>query len=109
MGIDDNPLLTELEGECFNALYQIPKKEFNLSGKKVAFLTGIVGQTKTSNQRYFSSWKANPCLGYSPPGTLYIFNVQQKSETGSYDAAIVYWSKKLLTKEEVVKRLKNIK
>ena len=51
MGIDDNPLLTELEGEYFNALYQVPDKEFNLSGKKVAFFTGSLGKTKSNKVR----------------------------------------------------------
>ena len=107
MGIDDNPLLTELEGEYFNALYQVPEKEFNLSGKKVAFFTGSLGKTESNKVRYFIIERDRLKCNYSPSiGTLYIFNAQQKAESGGYDAAIVYWNKKLLTIEEVVRRLK---
>ena len=107
MGIDDNLLLTELEGEYFNALYQVPDKEFNLSGKKVAFFTGSLGKTESNKVEYFIIEKNRLKCNYSPsPGTLYIFNATQKAESGGYDAAIVYWSKTVFTIEDVVKRLK---
>ena len=107
MGIDDNPLLTELEGEYFNALYQVPDKEFNLSGKKVAFFTGSLGKTKSDKKMYFAGEKSNFRLNNSPNvGTLYIFNAEQKEQSGGYDAAIIYWSKRLVPINEVVKRLK---
>lgn len=37
--------------------------------------------------------------------SLYIFDANQKEESGGYDAAITYWNKSLLPTEEVVKRL----
>ena len=99
MGIDDNLLLTELEGKYFNALYQ-----------KVAFFTGSLGKTKSDKKMYFAGEKSNFRLNNSPNvGTLYIFNAEQKEQSGGYDAAIIYWSKRLVPIKEVVKRLKNIK
>ena len=46
MGIDDNLLLTELEGKYFNALYQIDKQEYSLCCKKVAFLQAVLVKQK---------------------------------------------------------------
>ncbi len=107
MGIDSLLFLTESEGKYFNSLYQIPEKEFNLSCKKVAFFTGSLGKTESNKANYFIIERDRLKCNYFPSiGTLYIFNAQQKAESGGYDAAIVYWSKKSLTIEEVVKRLK---
>jgi hypothetical protein len=107
MGMDECLLLTELEGQYFNALYQVEEKEFNLSGKKVGFLTGNTGKTKTNKKMYFIAERHRLNSNYSPnAGTLYIFTAEQKTESGGYDAAIVYWSKILLTVEQVIKRLK---
>ena len=110
MGIDDNLLLTELEGKYFNALYQIDKQEYSLCCKKVAFFTGSLGKTKSDKKMYFAGEKSNFRLNNSPNvGTLYIFNAEQKEQSGGYDAAIIYWSKRLVQINEVVERLKNIK
>jgi hypothetical protein len=108
MGMDECLLLTELEGQYFNALYQVAEKEFNLSGRKVGFFTGNVGKNKTNKKLYFISERNRLELNNSPlSGKLYIFNAAQKEESGGYDAAIVYYTKKLLSIKEVVKRLKN--
>ncbi|AIJ34622.1 hypothetical protein EG14_00485 [Porphyromonas gingivalis] len=39
-------------------------------------------------------------------GTLYVFTLSQKKESGGYDAAVVYGSKKLNTTQEVTKKIK---
>jgi hypothetical protein len=107
MGMDECLLLTELEGQYFNALYQVNEKEFNLSGKKVGFLTGNVGKNKSNKKIYFEGERSRLKLNHSPLfGKLYIFNSDQKAENGGYDAAIVYYTKKLLSIKEVIKRLK---
>ena len=107
MGLDNRSLLTELEGKYFNTLYQIPEKEFNLSDKKVAFITGRRGRKKSSKEKYFKLEKERLNCNKTPnSGILYIFNATQKEENGGYDAAIVYWSKTVFTIEDVVKRLK---
>jgi hypothetical protein len=107
MGIDTCLLLTELEGQYFNALYQVAEKEFNMSGKKVGFLTGNVGKNKSNKKIYFEWERSRLELNHLPLfGKLYIFNAAQKKESGGYDAAIVFYTKKLLSIKEVVKRLK---
>ena len=94
-------------GIDFNALYQIDKQEYSLCCKKVAFFTGSLGKTKSDKKMYFAGEKSNFRLNNSPNvGTLYIFNAEQKEQSGGYDAAIIYWSKRLVPINEVVKRLK---
>ena len=108
MGINDNLLLTELEGKYFNALYKIDEKELNISGKKVAFFTGSLGKTKSSKRMYFMVERDRLRFNHSPnAGTLYIFDTAQKNESGGYDAVIVYWSKKLIPIKDVIKRLRD--
>jgi hypothetical protein len=110
MGIDESWLLTELEGKYFNALSKIDEKEFNFCDKKIAFFTGNIGSIKINKKIYFvEERKRLNVIDYSLSyyfGTLYIFNATQKAESGGYDAAIVYDSKKLNSIKEMVKRLK---
>lgn len=110
MGTDGLLFLNEPEGQYFNALYQISGKGVDLSYKKVAFLTGSLGKTESNKANYFIVERDRLKCAYFPSiGTLYIFNAQQKAESGGYDAAIVYWNKKSLTIKEVIKRLKRKK
>ena len=39
-------------------------------------------------------------------GTLYVFTLSQKKESGGYDAAVVHGSKKLNTSQEVTRKIK---
>jgi hypothetical protein len=108
MGMDEDSLLTDLEGEYFNALFQVNEENFNLCGKKVGFLTGDVGRIKSNKKEYFISERYGLKYNYSPTfGWLYIFNDIQKEKSGGYDAAIVFYTKKKLTIKEVIKNLKN--
>lgn len=83
-----------------NFIFKIDTNNFNLVGKKVGFIRNKADYFKQRQERFY---RDSTTVGGSG---LYIFNTTQKEESGSYDAAIVYWSKKLLTIEEVVKRLK---
>jgi hypothetical protein len=108
MGMDEDSLLTDLEGEYFNALFQVNEENFNLCGKKIGFLTGVDGSTKSNKKEYFISERHRLSSNHSPLfGWLYIFNAVQKKESGGYDAAIVFYTKKKLTIKEVIKNLKN--
>jgi hypothetical protein len=110
MGMDENCLLTELEGKYFNALSLIEETEFDMSGKKVAFFTGNIGSIKSNKKKYFIEERERlKVVDYSTShyfGTLYIFNATKEEESGGYDAAIVYGSKKLNSIKDIVKRLK---
>ena len=107
MGVDNCPLLSDYESAYFNVIFEKSRKDFDFAGKKIGFITGSNGKTKSDKANYFELEKGRFNRDYSPNnGTLYIFNATQKVESGGYDAAIAYWSKVLVPKENVVKLLK---
>ncbi len=106
MGLDESLTLTELEGEYFNAISNIDKKEFDFCEKKIAFLTGNVGSIKSNKKAFFLTERLR--TNYNDTvwfGFLYIFDTVQKKESGGYDAAIVSSNKKRLSTEKVMKRV----
>ena len=101
MGKDNSSILNECEGKYLNYIFNIDPQDFNLVGKQVGFITrGKTYYFKETRERFYSN---STIVGGS---SLYIFNAEQKAESGGYDAAIVYWSKFSLPIEDVVKRLK---
>lgn len=102
---EENLLLNETEGAYLNKIFETNQNDFDFINKKVGFImiSGENGKTHYFDMHEKHSTNANlPCDN----GTLYIFNAEQKAESGGYDAAIVYWSKFLLPVEKVIKRLK---
>lgn len=98
MGVDNSSILNEYEGRYFNFIFNIDSQDFNLVEKKVGFLGSKIdyfNDTRSSDRNFKT-------VGGS---SLYIFDANQKEESGGYDAAITYWNKSLLPTEEVVKRL----
>lgn len=104
----DNLLLSETESAYLNRIFETTRKDFDFTDKKVGFIkiSGERGKTYYFNMQDKHSTDAGyPCDN----GTLYIFNAAQKEESGGYDAAIVYWSKRAYSTDQIVKRLKNRK
>jgi len=104
MGIDNSPLLNSYEGSYFNVIFAKYRGNFDFTNKKVGFiLRGAISDKK----EYFEKERDRYIRGETPnSGQLRIFDIDQKAESGGYDAAIVYWSKIAIPVEEVVKRLK---
>ena len=100
MGIDNSSILNDYEGKYLNYIFNIDPQDFNLVGKKVGFLGSKKDYFKQTQERFSRN---STTVGGSG---LYIFNAEQKAESGGYDAAIIYWSKFSLPIEDVVKRLK---
>ena len=101
---EGNLLLNETESAYLNKIFETARNDFDFTNKKVGFImiSGENGKTHYFDMHEKHSINTNsPCDN----GTLYIFNTEQKAESGGYDAAIVYWSKFLLPIEDVVKRL----
>ena len=103
MGVDNSPMLNEYEGKFLNTIFKTDINDFNLVGKKVAFIGSKKDYFKETRERLYRN---STTIGGS---CVYIFNDAQKVESGGYDAAIVYWNKKSLTIREVIKRLKRKK
>jgi len=104
MGVDGSSLLNSYESAYFNVVFKESINGFDFTGKKVGF---IYNGARSNKKEYFDLEKDRFNRNNTPNrGTLYIFNETQKKESGGYDAAIVYWSKRLIPIQEVVKRLK---
>lgn len=108
-GNDDDPALNNAESSYLNAvMYRHPKRPYDFSHKRIAFVTGTSGKTFSGKQAYFDLEKKrlrdrnNTSLN---GGQLVIFDELEKQQSGGYDAAIVYWSKLLATKKGLIKLL----
>lgn len=109
IGVDNSPLLNDYESAYINMILKKSRKGFDFKDKKVGFITGSSGKTISNKENYFNMQKKsleNKNVACDN-GVLYIFDENQKKESGGYDAAIVYWSKVLIPTKDVVKRLKN--
>lgn len=104
----NNLFLDTTEAEDLNRIFEINRKDFDFTNKKIGFIKGSTGLIKSNKRDYFDMQKKHsinenyPCNN----GTLYIFDLALKKESGGYDAAIVYWSKMFIPIEKIVKRLK---
>lgn len=107
MGIDSCSLLNTYESDYLNVKFQNSRKDFYFTKKKIGFVTWRDGNIVSNKRRYFNGEKDSLNRGYNPNyGTLYIFDDNQKEESGGYDAAIVYNSGILVSIKDVVKILK---
>lgn len=106
MGVCDSLFLNHQESMYLNVIFKNSRDSFDFTEKKVGFITGSTGRTKSNKVEYFKLEKERFYRNYTPNGgTLYIFNEAQKEESGGYDAAIVYWCKINLSEDIVIKRL----
>ena len=109
MGVDNSPVVNDLEGAYLNVSYKDSLDGFDFIGKKVGFL--LDGRV-LDKPEFFKSERNCYIKDNSEkaiPSDLYIFNETQKQESGGYDAAIVYWSKVYIPTDDVIKRLKKKK
>jgi hypothetical protein len=100
MGIDTLSVLNEYEGRYLNFIFKVDSQYFDLVGARVGFLKSKEDYFKETRERFYNG---STTVGGS---ALYIFDANQKQDSGGYDAAIVYWSKILMPTEKVVKSLK---
>jgi hypothetical protein len=104
MGVDNLPLLNCYESTYLNVIFKDSLKEFDFKGKQVGFIrNGGKGKNQyfDMHKKYIAD-KNSPC----DDGVLYFFDATQKEESGGYDAVIVYWSKRVIPINDLVKRLK---
>ena len=104
MGIDDSPLLNSQESVFFNAIFKDPLKGFDFTNKRIGFLSA--GSKRNKKEFFKEERERYNNNSTTINGTLYIFDLSQKEESGGYDAAIVCWSKRLMPIQDIVKRLK---
>lgn len=95
------------ESKYLNYLFQKEKGTFDFCNKKVAFFKGNAGTIQSTKKDFFDKEKDFIDIkGFLPLGSsqLIIFNEDEAKQVG-YNAVIIFSSKKLLSKKEVVKRL----
>ena len=98
---DSSPLLNSYESAFLNAAFKDSLNGFDFTNNVVGFLQGGDKTKYFDMQRRHLADKNTPLDN----GTLYIFDENQKKESGGYDAAILFWSKSFVPKDKLVKKL----
>lgn len=104
---DTATTLNICESKYLNFNCQKIRNAFDFYGKKVAFFKGNAGTLRSTKKEYFDRVKYFVRQnGYLPLSVdqLVIFNEDEVIKTG-YDAAIVHQSKRLVPKNEIVRKL----
>ncbi|MCQ2217420.1 MAG: hypothetical protein MJZ33_02915 [Paludibacteraceae bacterium] len=103
MGGDESSLLNQYESAYFNVIFKDSLKNFDFTGKNVAF---IHRGAKSNKKEFFEMEKERRQEGLSRNHcVLYIFDEKQKQESGGYDACITFWCKIAMPKQEIIKKL----
>lgn len=105
-GIDNNPKLTEYESQYLNEYLKNQRDTFDLTGKKIIFVTGSGGGVIGDKREYFSdvkSWERNNARIATE---LVILTREEKIESGGYDAILTYWVKILPNKRKIIEKIK---
>lgn len=108
MGKDTASILNACESKYLNFSFQNERGKFDFHGRRVAFFKGNTGTIKGTKKDYLDlleQFAIQNGFLLAREGQLIILNEEEIKETG-YDAVVITMSKKLLTKKEVVKRLK---
>lgn len=101
IGVDNSSTLNEYEGKYLNVIFNTETNDFQLVNKRIGFLGSKKDFFKDEKEWYYRGEKTGVGGAAS-----YMFNSEQKAESGGYDGAIVYWSKFVLPTENVIARLK---
>lgn len=101
----DDDILNEKEGKELNAIFHDKTNGFDFIGKKVGY---IESSGKPGEKGYYLYKTQKPVSpDYFQNATFYLFDEQQKKESGGYDAAIVYKGTAHIPIEDVIQRLRH--
>lgn len=104
-GKDNDPLLSQSESRYLNVLFFARRHKYNFNNKTLAFVTGSRRKTISGKQAYFTAKQQNfQNIGLNNT-RFFIFNENEKQQSGGYDAVIFYSSKLLVTKKGLLKLL----
>lgn len=103
----DEAVLTDSENQFLMDLFCIDKTATSLCLKKVAFFTGNLGESLRTKKDFFESEVNSALSGDTPiPAVIYLFNETESRESG-YDAAIIYYYKRLPSKARIIRIIKH--
>jgi len=111
LGLNDNPILTELESRYFKAEFKEREANYEFDNVKIGFFYGNNGARVQTKKEYFDLVKnrLGNCSSASNDLVIELTN-EEKEESGGYDLIIVSWSKIIPTekgKKRMIKELKN--
>ena len=99
----DYDILNEKEGKELNAFFHDKTNGFDFIGKKV----GYIGSHGKPGEKGYYLYKSFFLPESLQNATFYLFDEQQKIESGGYDAAIVYKGAAHIPIEDVIQTLKH--
>ena len=108
-GIDNNPKLTETESKFLTEyMNNEQQKSYELTGKKVIFVTGNSAHQFGTKSEYFDQIKEWNKNGNKIATWIVELNEDERKISGGYDVIIAYWVK-VLTKKRKKKIINGIK
>jgi hypothetical protein len=108
-GIDNNPKLTQTESEFLTEyMNNEQRKNYDLTDKKVIFVTGNSAQQFGTKSEYFDQIKEWNKNGNKIATWIVELNENERKISGGYDVIITYWVK-ILTKKRKKKIINEIK
>lgn len=110
LGLNDNPLLNDMEARYFNIQTLHYRGEFDFSSKKVGLFMEKNGKHMVSKKEYFDNW-AREHLNKKDFGQnqLFVLSKEEKELSNGFDAIIVSWSDKKISekrKQHLVRKLR---
>ena len=108
IGTDDNPILTDQESALLTSFVKDSINTFDLTNKKVAFVTGNPGNILLTKQRYFEEC-VDPWISHNltPRLIIVVLTEEEKIKSGGYDALIL-GSVKVFTKRQKKKIIQQL-
>lgn len=101
----DYGILNKKDGKKLNAIFHDKTNGFDFIGKKVGY---VKSSGKPGEKGYYlCRFRYSFSQEYYQDATLYLFDEQQKIESGGYDAAIVYKGAAHIPIEDVIKTLRH--
>lgn len=99
LGVNDSPFLNMAELNLLNAQLANQRKEFDFTGKRVAFISGKNGSEIISKSSYFGNRRRTGMM---------ILSMEEKIQSGGFDA-LVFNSVILFTKRQKRKTLQKLR
>ncbi len=105
-GIDNNAKLTIYESTYLNEYLKSQRDTFDLMGKKIIFVTGSGGGVIGEKKEYFSDIKEWNDRNSKIATSIVFLTIEEKIESGGYDAILTYWVKLMPNKKKIIEKIK---
>lgn len=94
IGLDNNPILNGQESKMLHDVIDSSRAKTDLTGKKIAFITGSTGSVIVSKSNYFRAYvKPGIETGNTMDFHLLALTKDEKLKSGGYDFIALSWVK----------------